>query len=218
MKFSTLADQEYQKSLDEPDKSSSSDKYFRPNQIENNQEIEFVFLDEDPLEYWQVFGEHISDGSKKPFRFPLTGEAPSNEDILKEMGGEFRRTKVQYDNDKLGLKANISDSPASHCYVWPIWNCEAKTIQIFEVSQPSIFKQIKKETGLKKYRKGVGLDSDFSCTLHKVKEGFTKYTFNIIDRDDDLDIDEIEKQWKTTVAQGFDITLLIYGDDPFNPN
>ena len=70
MKFSTLADQEYQKSLDEPDKSSSSDKYFRPNQIENNQEIEFVFLDEDPLEYWQVFGEHISDGSKKPFRFP----------------------------------------------------------------------------------------------------------------------------------------------------
>ena len=218
MKFSTLADQEYQKSLDEPDKSSSSDKYFRPNQIENNQEIEFVFLDEDPLEYWQVFGEHISDGSKKPFRFPLTGEAPSNEYILKEMGGEFRRTKVQYDNDKLGLKANISDSPASHCYVWPIWNCEAKTIQIFEVSQPSIFKQIKKETGLKKYRKGVGLDSDFSCTLHKVKEGFTKYTFNIIDRDDDLDIDEIEKQWKTTVAQGFDITLLIYGDDPFNPN
>ena len=218
MKFSTLADQEYQKSLDEPDKSSSSDKYFRPNQIENNQEIEFVFLDEDPLEYWQVFGEHISDGSKKPFRFPLTGEAPSNEDILKEMGGEFRITKVQYDNDKLNLKANISDSPASHCYVWPIWNCEAKTIQIFEVSQPSIFKQIKKETGLKKYRKGVGLDSDFSCTLHKVKEGFTKYTFNIIDRDDDLDIDEIEKQWKTTVAQGFDITLLIYGDDPFNPN
>jgi esterase/lipase superfamily enzyme len=54
--------------------------------------------------------------------------------------------------------------------------------------------------------------------LHKVKEGFTKYTFNIIDRDDDLDIDVIEKQWETTVDQGFDITLLIYGDDPFNPN
>ena len=85
MKFSAVADKEYQKALDEPDKSSSGDRYFRPNQIENNQEVEFILLDEDPLEYWQVFGEHISDATKKPFRFPLVGEAPSNEDILKEM-------------------------------------------------------------------------------------------------------------------------------------
>ena len=35
MKFSAVADKEYQKTLDEPDKSSSGDKYFRPNQIEN---------------------------------------------------------------------------------------------------------------------------------------------------------------------------------------
>tara|TARA_R100001443_G_scaffold75918_1_gene83401 strand:+ start:566 stop:1222 length:657 start_codon:yes stop_codon:yes gene_type:complete len=217
MKFSAVADKEYQKALDEPEKSSSGDRYFRPNQIENNQEIEFILLDEDPLEYWQVFGENISDGNKKPFRFPLVGDAPSNEDILKELGGEYRRTKVQYDNDKLGLKANVSDSPATHCYVWPIWNLETKSVQIFEVSQPSIFKQIKKETGLKKYRKGIGLDSDFSCTLHKVKEGFTKYTFNIIDRDDNVDIDVIEKEWDTIVDKGFDITLLLTGADPFNP-
>ena len=193
MKFSTVADNEYKKALEEPEKVSSGDRYFRPNQIENNQEVEFIFLEEDPLEYWQVFAENISDGTKRPFRFPLVGEAPSDEDILKELGGDYRRTKVQYDNDKLGLKANISDSPASHCYVWPIWNLEQKTVQVFEVSQPSIFKQIKKETGLKKYRKGIGLDSDFSCTLHKVKEGFTKYTFNIIDRDEDLHISGIEK-------------------------
>tara|TARA_R100000152_G_C6764469_1_gene189072 strand:- start:581 stop:1240 length:660 start_codon:yes stop_codon:yes gene_type:complete len=216
MKFSTVADNEYKKALEEPEKVSSGDRYFRPNQIENNQEVEFIFLEEDPLEYWQVFAENISDGTKRPFRFPLVGEAPSDEDILKELGGNYRRTKVQYDNEKLGLKANISDSPASHCYVWPIWNLEQKTVQVFEVSQPSIFKQIKKETGLKKYRKGIGLDSDFSCTLHKVKEGFTKYTFNIIDRDEDLDISGIEKAWEQLEDDGFNINVLIDNGDPFN--
>ena len=216
MKFSTVADNEYKKALEEPEKVSSGDRYFRPNQIENNQEVEFIFLEEDPLEYWQVFAENISDGTKRPFRFPLVGEAPSDEDILKELGGDYRRTKVQYDNDKLGLKANVSDSPASHCYVWPIWNLEQKTIQVFEVSQPSIFKQIKKETGLKKYRKGIGLDSDFSCTLHKVKEGFTKYTFNIIDRDEDLDTSGIEKAWEQLEDDGFNINVLIDNGDPFN--
>ncbi|HCT51597.1 MAG TPA: hypothetical protein DF712_03975 [Balneola sp.] len=216
MKFSTVADNEYKKALEEPEKVSSGDRYFRPNQIENNQEVEFIFLEEDPLEYWQVFAENISDGTKRPFRFPLVGEAPSDEDILKELGGDYRRTKVQYDNDKLGLKANVSDSPASHCYVWPIWNLEQKTVQVFEVSQPSIFKQIKKETGLKKYRKGIGLDSDFSCTLHKVKEGFTKYTFNIIDRDEDLDTSGIEKAWEQLEDDGFNINVLIDNGDPFN--
>ena len=216
MKFSTVADNEYKKALEEPEKVSSGDRYFRPNQIENNQEVEFIFLEEDPLEYWQVFAENISDGTKRPFRFPLVGEAPSDEDILKELGGDYRRTKVQYDNDKLGLKANVSDSPASHCYVWPIWNLEQKTVQVFEVSQPSIFKQIKKETGLKKYRKGIGLDSDFSCTLHKVKEGFTKYTFNIIDRDEHLDTSGIEKAWEQLEDDGFNINVLIDNGDPFN--
>ena len=45
----------------------------------------------------------------------------------------------------------------------------------------------------------------------------TKYTFNIIDRDEDLDTDAIEKEWDTVVENGFDITLLVAGLDPFNP-
>lgn len=218
MKFSATAEKEYQKSLDAPEGGSGNDRYFRPNQIENNEEVEFIFIDEDPLEYWQVFGESIDDGTKRPFRFPLVDEnPPSDEDILKEMGGTFRRTKCLYDNVKQGLKANISDSPAVHCYVWPIYNIDKKTIQVFEVSQPSIFKQIKKETGLKKYRKGVGLISDFSCTLHKVVDGVTKYTFNIMDREEGFNVALVEEEWEQLEDSGFDITVLIGNGDPFNP-
>ena len=218
MKFSAVADKEYQKALDEPDKSSSGDRYFRPNQIDNNQEIEFIFLEEDPLEYWQAFGENISDGKALPFRFPISDQPPSNEEILTAMGGAYTRSKCQFDNEKLGLKKNVSDSPAVHCYVWPIFNLDKNCIQIFEVSQPSISKQIIKETGLKKYRKGVGLDSVFSCTLHKVVDGFTKYTFNIIDREEDEDKDaKIADEWESLKENGFDIDQLILGGDPFNP-
>jgi len=218
MKFSTVAEKEYQRTLEEPDKSSSADRYFRPNQIDNNQEIEFIFLEEDPLEYWQAFGENISDGKALPFRFPISDQPPSNEEILTAMGGAYTRSKCQFDNEKLGLKKNVSDSPAVHCYVWPIFNLDKNCIQIFEVSQPSISKQIIKETGLKKYRKGVGLDSVFSCTLHKVVDGFTKYTFNIIDREEDEDKDaKIADEWGSLKEDGFDIDQLILGGDPFNP-
>ena len=218
MKFSTVAEKEYQKTLEEPDKSSSADRYFRPNQIDNNQEIEFIFLEEDPLEYWQAFGENISDGKALPFRFPISDQPPSNEEILTAMGGAYTRSKCQFDNEKLGLKKNVSDSPATHCYVWPIFNLDKNCIQIFEVSQPSISKQIIKETGLKKYRKGVGLDSVFSCTLHKVVDGFTKYTFNIIDREEDEDKDaKIADEWESLKEDGFDIDQLVLGGDPFNP-
>ena len=218
MKFSNVAEKEYQKALEEPDKSSSADRYFRPNQIDNNQEIEFIFLEEDPLEYWQAFGENVSDGKALPFRFSITDQPPSNEEILTAMGGAYRRSKCQYDNDKLGLKKNVTDSPAVHCYVWPIFNLDKNCIQIFEVSQPSISKQIIKETGLKKYRKGVGLDSVFSCTLHKVVDGFTKYTFNIIDREEDEDKDaKIADEWEDLKKAGFDIDQLVLGGDPFNP-
>ena len=218
MKFSDVAEKEYQKTLEEPDKSSSADRYFRPNQIDNNQEIEFIFLEEDPLEYWQAFGENISDGKALPFRFPISDQPPSNEEILTAMGGAYTRSKCQFDNEKLGLKKNVSDSPATHCYVWPIFNLDKNCIQIFEVSQPSISKQIIKETGLKKYRKGVGLDSVFSCTLHKVVDGFTKYTFNIIDREEDEDKDtKIADEWGSLKEDGFDIDQLVLGGDPFNP-
>jgi len=218
MKFSDVAEKEYQKTLEEPDKSSSADRYFRPNQIDNNQEIEFIFLEEDPLEYWQAFGENISDGKALPFRFPISEQPPSNEEILTAMGGAYTRSKCQFDNEKLGLKKNVSDSPATHCYVWPIFNLDKNCIQIFEVSQPSISKQIIKETGLKKYRKGVGLDSVFSCTLHKLIDGFTKYTFNIIDREEDEDKDaKIADEWEDAKKAGFDIDQLVLGGDPFNP-
>ena len=218
MKFSPVADKEYQKAIEKPEETSSGDRYLRPNKLDNNQEVEFIVLEEDPVEYWQTFGENIVDQTAKAFRFPVTAEPPTNEEILKAMGGSFRRSKCKFDNPKQGLVKGKTDSPPVHCYVWPIYNLDKNCIQIFEVSQPSIFKQIKTKTGLKKYRKGIDLDSEFSCTLHKLEDGYTKYTFDVCDREEDEKRDEkIADEWETLKKDGFDIDQLVLGGDPFNP-
>ena len=62
------------------------------------------------------------------------------------------------------------------------------------------------------------MDSEFSCTLHKAVDGFTKYTFNIIDREEDEDKDaKIADEWEDLKKAGFDIDQLVLGGDPFNP-
>ena len=124
----------------------------------------------------------------------------------------------EYKSQELSLRHNANFFLVHAWKPHKPYNLDKNCIQIFEVSQPSIFKQIKKETGLKKYRKGIDLDSEFSCTLHKLIDGFTKYTFNIIDREENEDKDEeIKKEWEALKKDGFDIDQLVLGGDPFNP-
>ena len=61
------------------------------------------------------------------------------------------------------------------------------------------------------------MTSDFSCTLHKVVDGVTKYTFNIMDREEGFNVALVEEEWEQLEDNGFDITVLIGNGDPFNP-
>ena len=65
---------------------SSADNYLRYTKLESGKPVNFALLDEDPLEYWLVWGEAKADGSMRPFRF-LT--EPSEDDIEAEFGPEF---------------------------------------------------------------------------------------------------------------------------------
>ena len=58
----------------------------------------------------------------------------------------------------------------------------------------------------------------FSHHRYNWKRIFTKYTFNIIDREEDEDKDaKIADEWESLKENGFDIDQLILGGDPFNP-
>ena len=48
--------------------------------------------------------------------------------------------------------------------------------------------------------------SEFSCTLHKVVDGVTKYTFNIMDREEGFNVAVVEEEWEQLEDNGFDLT------------
>jgi len=77
----------------ETDSSSSGDSYLRPNKIESGKPAVFALLEEDPLEYWLIWGTPKEGGNNKPFRFT---EKPSDEEVELVLGRDYTRA-LNYD-------------------------------------------------------------------------------------------------------------------------
>lgn len=212
MKFSSQAVTAYEKSQEQSD-SSQTKQWLNPNEIEEGQEVEFIFLEEDPFEFWEVWGDNVDPNEKsKPFRFLMgDNEGPTDEDILKEMGGLYRRQTSKYANKRRNIKVG-DPRPADSCMAWPVWNCDDKCIQILKVSQKSLQGQIIKTSMLKKYRNKMEC---FNHTIHKgTPGGIVTYTFTSFERDDDFDEDKLAKTWE---AQECKMELLLDNGEPLNP-
>ena len=61
--------------------------YLNPSKIQSGGSVRFALLEDQPLEFFECWGES-SEGGVKPFRF---SDDPSPEDIEEEMGPEFSR-------------------------------------------------------------------------------------------------------------------------------
>ncbi len=186
----------------ETDSSSSADGYLRPNKIESGKPAVFALLEEDPLEYWLVWGTPKEGGNNKPFRFL---EKPSDEDIEMELGRDFTRA-LNYDK--------TAEDKAYKCLTWAVYNWEEKRVQVLEVTQISISRQFVKYGLHKTYSKNL-LDWDFQMEKGNVG-GKTKYDLMVIPRDEDEHDDiQMAKDWKAAQKAGFDLNRLITGGDPF---
>ena len=175
--------------------------YLRPNKIELGKSVVFALLEEDPLEYWLVWGTPKEGGNNRPFRFL---EKPSDEEILEELGKDFTRA--------LNYERTGEDRPYK-CLTWPVYNWSKKRVEVFEVSQLSISRQVVKAALTKAY-KNI-LDWDFILDRGNVG-GKVKYDLNTIPRDEDENDDiQMAKDWKTAQKAGFDLNRLITGGDPF---
>ncbi len=176
----------------EPDteSSSSADGYLRPNKIESGKPAVFALLEEDPLEYWLVWGTPKEGGNNKPFRFL---EKPSDEDIELELGRDFTRA-LNYDK--------TAEDKAYKCLTWAVYNWEEKRVQVLEVTQISISRQFVKYGLHKTYSKNL-LDWDFQMEKGNVG-GKTKYDLMVIPRDEDEHDDiQMAKDWKAAQKAGF---------------
>ena len=182
--------------------SSSADNYLRYTKLEKGKPANFALLEQDPLEYWLVWGEAKEGGSMKPFRFPVQ---PSQDDIDLELGSDY----VQCQNfDKTGVRK------PSQCLTWPVYNWDINKVQVLEVSHISLARQFAKYGLNKKYSRNL-LSWDFE--LSKVVADMTRYELLIVPRDEEEhDDDQMEKAWEAVEKAGFDLSRLVGGGDPFS--
>ncbi len=176
--------------------------YLRPNKIEAGKPAVFALLEEDPLEYWLVWGTPKEGGNNQPFRFL---EKPSDEDIELELGREFTRA-LNYDK-------TAEDRPYK-CLTWPVYNWMKKRVEVLEISQISISRLIVRYALQKCYSKNL-LVGDFQMEEGKIG-GKSKYDGMFIPRDEDENDDiQMANDWKAAQKAGFDLNRLITGGDPF---
>ena len=104
--------------------------YLNPSKIQSGGSVRFALLQDQPLEFFECWGES-SDGGVKPFRF---SDDPSPEDIEEEMGPEFTRRMNRDGTAPEKVKFAIAV---------PVYNYESSSVQIMQLSQ----KRSAKRTG-----------------------------------------------------------------------
>ena len=101
------------------------------------------------------------------------------------------------------------------CLTWPVYNWDAKCVQVLEVSHVSLRNQFAKIGLNKKYSKNL-LGWDFEIT--KSIGEMVRYDLMPVPRDEDEHEDDVmDTAWEETQKKGFDLQMMLTGGDPFNP-
>lgn len=172
--------------------------YLNPSKLESGGSVRFALLDDQPLEYWEVWGES-GDGKLRPFRF---ADNPSSEDVEIEMGNEFTR---RLNRDGTAPEAS------KFAVAVPVFNHDSQKVEIFSATQKGIIKEFDKISQMEDYsdllawdfvlsREGTGLKTEYSLRAVPRKKGTSPL---------------IMASYVEAKDSGFDIKRLMTGGNPF---
>tara|TARA_B100000459_G_C8580655_1_gene203127 strand:+ start:352 stop:936 length:585 start_codon:yes stop_codon:yes gene_type:complete len=174
--------------------------YLNPSKIKSGSSARFALLDDQPLEFFECWGE-APDGKAKPFRF---AEDPSPEDIKEEMGDEYNR--------RLNREGTAPDK-VKFAVAVPVYNYETEAVQVMQLSQKSLINELDAISQMEDYadllawdfvmgKEGVGLETKYSLRTAPRKKGAQA---------------DIEAAWTEARSAGFDIDRLLTGGNPHKP-
>ena len=180
--------------------STQSGGYINPTKLESGGSVRFALLDDQPLEFFEVWGES-GEGKYKPFRFV---DKPSTEDVEIEMGNEYTR---KMNREGTGIE------PAKFAIAAPVFEHESQEVKIFQATQKGIIKEFDKISQMEDYsdllawdfvlsREGTGLKTEYSLRAVPRKKGTSPL---------------IEATYAEAKDSGFDIKELMTGGNPFSP-
>jgi hypothetical protein len=172
--------------------------YLNPSKIQSGSSVRFALLSDQPLEFFECWGE-AEDGSVKPFRF---AEDPSDADIKEEMGDAYSRRLNREGTAPEGVKFAIAA---------PVYNFDTEGVQIMQLSQKSIIRELDGISQMEDYANL--LEHDF--VLGKEGNGLnTEYSLRPVPRKKGAD-KAIGGAWAEAQESGFDIGRLLTGENPF---
>ena len=180
--------------------STQSGGYINPTKLESGGSVRFALLDDQPLEFFEVWGES-GEGKYKPFRFV---DKPSTEDVEIEMGNEYTR---KMNREGTGIE------PAKFAIAAPVFEHDSQEVKIFQATQKGIIKEFDKISQMEDYsdllawdfvlsREGTGLKTEYSLRVVPRKKGTSPL---------------IEATYAEAKDSGFDIKELMTGGNPFAP-
>ena len=180
--------------------STQSGGYINPTKLESGGSVRFALLDDQPLEFFEVWGES-GEGKYKPFRFV---DKASTEDVEIEMGNEYTR---KMNREGTGIE------PAKFAIAAPVFEHESQEVKIFQATQKGIIKEFDKISQMEDYsdllawdfvlsREGTGLKTEYSLRVVPRKKGTSPL---------------IEATYAEAKDSGFDIKELMTGGNPFAP-
>ena len=180
--------------------STQSGGYINPTKLESGGSVRFALLDDQPLEFYEVWGES-GEGKLRPFRF---ADTPTIEDAEIEMGNEFTR---RMNRDGTGVE------PAKFGIAVPVFEHDSQEVKIFQATQKGIIKEFDKISQMEDYsdllawdfvlsREGTGLKTEYSLRAVPRKKGTSPL---------------IEATYQEAKDSGFDIKELMNGGNPFSP-
>ena len=148
---------------------TQSGGYINPTKIESGGNVRFALLEEEPLCFYEAWGES-GDGKLKPFRF---ADNPSDDDVEIEMGNEFTR---RMNRDGTGVE------PAKFGVAVPVFEHESQEVKIFQATQKGIIGELDKISQMEDYsdllawdfvlsRDGTGLKTQYSLRAVPRKKG-----------------------------------------------
>lgn len=174
--------------------------YLNPSRIAAGSSKRFCLLSDEPLEFYELWGED-SSGKAKPFRFE---SEPSPDDIVLALGDYKRRMN----REGTGYEA------VKFALALPVYCFDDAQVQVLNLTQKSLIRELDAVSQMEDYSDLTAIDFQ----LGKEGSGLaTEYKLTPVPRKKGTDKD-IAAAWSDAKSAGFDISRLLTGGDPFKPD
>lgn len=179
--------------------SSSGGSYFSPSKLQDGGSVRFALLSDAPLEFYECWAT-APDGTSKPLRFDYD---PTYEDVIAEAGNYVPRPG----------RGGPGTADVKLAIAVPIWNYEAGSVQIMQITQRSIQRELDSLSQQEDYTNLL----EWDMTLSKKGSGLTtEYRLRPAPRKKGAQ-DTIDAAWKEVLDAGFDLSRLLTGGNPYKP-